>query len=400
MNRHLHNSDEIYNSAQHGWEQMKFLLDKNLPASNKKNSRQLYMTFTITASLTAIFLFSSLILKNNHHQNLLSNHLSNSAASQPLMNKINQHSHTEIYAVSSRKSLKIKTQHSSVPPLNFSEKEEVVHSETQSNTRLLTLAKITFDQTNDHDIKQLTENLEAQNKRAKMHEHVSANDSLNSNSVSINNKVKIRDNENNWNLSLGLGVNGMIGQRQNVQPYPVTEAHYNISPRFYMAIGLSIGSPASTDSYGISKTVYLNDTANNVQLYNKVTTYNRLNYADIPLIAGINISKRLSIRGGAQVSFLLNTKNTISMEKYDFQMRLSNSLPITPSFGTAAAIEKNYTVNESKIDCRITTGFQYSISKTSFNLMYQYSVKPMLTGDYVVSKKSQLITFNVLYRLK
>ncbi|MBC7936266.1 MAG: hypothetical protein H7Y86_13025, partial [Rhizobacter sp.] len=61
MNKYLHNSDEMVDSPQYGWEQMQFLLEKNMP---QKKDRKFFPPYIVAASLITIFLMSSLVLSN------------------------------------------------------------------------------------------------------------------------------------------------------------------------------------------------------------------------------------------------------------------------------------------------------------------------------------------------
>ena len=118
------------------------------------------------------------------------------------------------------------------------------------------------------------------------------------------------------------------------------------------------------------------------------------------LLAGINMGKRFSVQTGLQASILLNTIEKASIEKYDFQMRLANGPQNNLVSGMAAVSESVYKINVRKIDYRFTTGLTYSINKTSFNLLYQYSLHPVLEGNNVSSNKNQLVTLSMLYKIK
>ncbi len=398
MNRGLHKNDAMVNSAQYGWEQMKLLLDKNLPVSNKKSSRRFYVTFGVAASLTAILLMSSLVLRNGHHQHHFNNRLLHSITNQPLSKSVDQQTRTLINVAHSRGPVKINKPDILVLPKPSEKGQVPAEYEVQTGNEDRVLAKIISDQIYELDLKQPFEKSHIKNIRESTSGDLREISSVDAGSEHIAPKATSKVRKNNWSLFAGIGVNGMIGQAQNVQPFPVAEASYAISAKFHLSVGLALGSPVSTNSYGITKRVYLNDTANNIQLYNKVVKYNQLSYADIPLTAGLNITKRLSIQGGVQASVLLHSKNATSLEGYDFQMRLINGAQNTLVTGIAAPIEQDYTLHARKIDYRFTAGVKYTINRTSLNVMYQYSMQPLITGDYVVSKKNQLVTLKILYR--
>jgi hypothetical protein len=96
-----------------------------------------------------------------------------------------------------------------------------------------------------------------------------------------------------WGLSAVLAINVVEGKQQNLQPYPTAEVKYNLNFSFFIAAGLSLLSPKPGTVSGITKTVYVNDTVNNISLNNEVVSYDRLRYADIPLTAGVNVTKKL-----------------------------------------------------------------------------------------------------------
>jgi len=212
----------------------------------------------------------------------------------------------------------------------------------------------------------------------------------------VNNQKKRR-----WNLSAGLAMNTMIGQQQNFTPYPAVVWRYNVSNKSFLSLGLAARSPVSTENRGVAKTVYVNDLVNNIQFYNAVNHYHNIAYADIPLLAGIKISKTISLQAGLQASVLLKAKSEIFIEPYDFQMRLAPALSSGLLAGTAApGSETNYKVEVRNIDFRVTSGIQYNVNKLSFNLMYQYGVRPALKGDFISENKNQLVTFNVQFKIR
>ncbi|MEO5892351.1 MAG: hypothetical protein ABIQ31_19035 [Ferruginibacter sp.] len=206
-----------------------------------------------------------------------------------------------------------------------------------------------------------------------------------------------------WSLSGGIAMNTAFSNSQDLQPYPIAEARYNITPVFYLAAGLSAWSPVSTSTGGLSKTIYLNDTINNISLYNETTTYSRLRYADIPLTMGVNITKNISIQSGIQVSVLLNKRTTKVLAPYDFQMNsitppISLSNPL--STATAANMQKDYEVKVHHIDYRFVAGLRYTQKKTTVGLMYQQGLRYVGRGANTNKNSNQVLTLNVLFQIK
>lgn len=203
-----------------------------------------------------------------------------------------------------------------------------------------------------------------------------------------------------WNISAGLAMNAMMGEKQSLRPYPAAEIRYNISDRFYVSAGLAPGSPLAVSSRGIDKRVYLNDTSNNVNFYNNVKHYSRLTYADVPLMAGVKISKKINIQAGVQASVLMHTKTTSAIEQYDFQMVMSNGLPANLITAAPPVSEEKYKVSARKIDYRFVAGVQYDIGKASLNLNYQHASRTALKGNQVSSKRNELISLGIQFNIR
>ncbi len=407
MNRHLHNSDDIVSSAQYGWEQMKLLLDENLPVINNKSKWQLYKPFIIAASLITVFLFSSIVLQNIGRSNFFSNSPSPSVSNKFEGNKNQQEVHNNIPDANTVKHLpdshiaankNAQTGNTFLPDLR--EGQSGVENELHSNTEFSTLRKVVVYPTTDALRKQHSDNFDIETGPYNLPVEIVVKDSARPFSTVLKSAANKGNSKSNWNVFAGVGINAMIGERQHLQPFPMAELRYNVTPGFYVSLGLSPGAPVSTDSRGIGKTVYLNDTINNIRLYNKVIKYSRLYYTDIPLMAGVKINKNISLRGGLQASVLLGTKNTSAIERYDFQMRLANGAQNTLVTTAAPVDENNYEMSTGKIDYRFVTGINYAKNKTSINLLYQHSLQPVFKGNFISNSKHQIITVSVLYKLK
>jgi hypothetical protein len=391
MKRRLLNSDELFASSQYGWEEMKFLLDANLPVVIKK--RHIVLRLGVAASLTGLLLISSLIIHDNNFRIAArKNHFPGSTD-------------TKVINTSQKENYVVQTVQKFNEPLFQQAASKnialVQLIETKINTTLLRKegtkdleridyadlkAKDTFS--TDNLISKSGHNIICPLDTEIVHMLVSGKKS---NEIRYKNKLQ---------FSAGAAVNATINQHQSLQPFPAAEVLYEVSTNFYISLGLAASSAVSTSSQGISKTVYLNDTANNIQFYNQVTNYTHLYYADLPLLAGLKIGKRFSVEGGFQASFLLKTKGIKSIDKYDFQMRLAN-LPQNTFMGIAgAAPENNYNVNVMKMDYRFVTGLRYSIHKIAVDLTYQYAFQPAFKGKQVNADKNQLVTLKVLYKLK
>lgn len=138
--------------------------------------------------------------------------------------------------------------------------------------------------------------------------------------TSAGDKIINTRNKRSWGLLAGIGVNAAIGQQQNLQLYPIVVAKHNINSEFFITAFAAGCSPVASNISGLSKTIYLNDTVNNIQLYKETTTYNNFYYVDIPLAAFINISKKFAVQAGILLNLLLNKKSKKITTSYDFQM--------------------------------------------------------------------------------
>jgi hypothetical protein len=222
-------------------------------------------------------------------------------------------------------------------------------------------------------------------------------------SLRIDSSIKLKNNRNNhWQLYAGLAVNSSLGKAQNFRPYPTATLQYNVTEKLFLALGLSVGSPVATRHLAITNTTLLNDTVNNVRLFHNVKQYYNAIYADLPLVAGFKLNKKISLQAGLQASILLTAKTRTLVEAYDFQMRLATQTingtwqgnNLTPAGAT------NNKVEARKIDYRFSTGMRYKLNRATFGLSYTYSLKPMLLGDVTSQSRNSLVSLNMQHTFK
>jgi len=394
MKQYLHNSDELFESPQYGWEQMQFLLEKNLPQKETNRRAVPLLTIFIAASLLILFLLSSLVITNTGryfnwgikgNNQLLTQHNGVPATDHvpvtmpTLNNEAIQPFHPagdKAQANNIAANGPLTGNHASILPffpataMPYGENDKAWSNSLGSITNT-TIKAVAYT----------AENIPA----------------ADSSKPAAKNKPQ---RKGSWELLAGLGVNATIGEKQNLQPYPMATLRYNVNKKLFVALGAAVASPVSVSSKGISKTVLLNDSARNVNFYNNVKHYSRLSYVDIPLTAGVKIGKRFAVQAGAQASVLLDSKTTTAIDKYDFQMNMSTDFPGTLLTSAPAVSEENYTVKARKIDYRFTGGIQYTVNKASFHLNYQYAPKAALSGEHVSPAKNKLITLGVQFKLK
>jgi hypothetical protein len=201
-------------------------------------------------------------------------------------------------------------------------------------------------------------------------------------------------------FAAGIGMNIAAGERQNLQPYPVAEVKCNLSSRFYIAAGLSLLSPVAGNVSGISKTVYVNDTVNNISLYNEVVSYKHLSYIDVPLSVGVNINKKWMFQSGVQLSVLVNKRKKKTLQPYDFQMNNIDMPFSSPLVGLAANPHQEFNVGIPNIDYRFIAGIKYKINRTTAGLFYQHTLPSAALGNNKSTVSKGLFTFNLMYQFK
>lgn len=395
MKRQLHDSDEVFISPQQGWEQMQLLLDRKLPVKNKIPARKLYFPMMVAASLVTVFFMSTLVLNNTGIINLPNKQFIIADADKQDADK------TSVKQGGVIANLKNATDLEKIND-RIIKKDRISAAVGSSESNNLTFTKIEPAENIQHLTYLPINSLPGENVIAKLATIAVPPDTANNDFVELTEKPGKLHRQRTWNLSAGLAMNIMIGHQQNFIPYPAVELRYNLSKKYFLSLGLTAGSHVSGESRGIKKQTYVNDMVNNIQFYNTVNQYYDISYADIPLLAGVKISKKFSLVAGVQASVLLKTKTKTIIEQYDFQMRMAGEGINGVVNGTAVApgSETNYRVEAKKMDYRITSGIKYNIHKLAFGLIYQHSLQPVLTGDLTSRNKHQLVMLNMQFNIK
>lgn len=392
MKQYLHNSDALFDSPQYGWEQLQLLLEKNLPQKETNRRAVPLLTIFVAASLLILFLLSSIGLKNTGGHFVPGNTTLSHLSVQ----------HNKIAAVAADP-IKLASDITALTPDHPVERllgNAGITGQVFSDNHLPVLASYPATAMPYREAGSAWSDVLASivNDPGKKTAYTAVEKTIPNDSSKPAAK-KAQRKKGSWDLLAGVGVNASIGEKQNLQPYPVATVRYNMNKKLFVALGAAVASPVSVSSKGISKTVLLNDSARNVSFYNDVKHYSRLSYVDIPLTAGVKIGKRFSVQAGVQASVLLNSKTTTAIDKYDFQLNISTDFPGT-LINAPAVSEENYTVKAKKIDYRITGGVQYTANKASFHLNYQYAPSAALSGEHVSPAKNELISVGVQFKLK
>jgi hypothetical protein len=387
MNRDLYHSNQLPISANEGWQQMQLLLNKQLPVQKQFTGTKKILVYTailllcsgsmfISLPLNAPLLFSVIrvghdavpAMVNSHINFLQAKNYSKKNADtlhffKPLTGNILTHPNLVVAAeILLPGSDKLSAMNAIINPLSTAKEDE--------NTATFRQPVNTPDTTVTPAATGTPATAEVEKRKAKSKPF--------------------------WSLLAGISINAVVGTHQNLQPYPMVVARYHINKQLYVAATVTAYSPVASNVSGVTKTVYANDTANNVQLYKETTTHNTLYYADIPLTAGISISKKVAVQAGVQLSVLLNKKTTTTLAPYDFLINGISSAIIPQSAFAGRQTETPLSVR--KIDYRFVTGVRYTINKTVFGLDYQQSLQPAGKGSGTTCNK--VIALSVVLKIK
>lgn len=378
MKRYLHKTN-LHTDAQNGWEQMQLLLDKNLPVIiNHPKSRFLFRTL-ISTSFILIFLLSGLVLNDHKKIKYLNN----------------------IYA--DNMDFYDSTNHRlpSVVDDDIKRRSEDIVSVQRNNNSSGDLVKVMNIQIERQHKDSYKINLSTLVDSAQPGKMLNKNLSKPQEEL-LQNQTDISKPSSKWYLYAGLAINATNTKEQIFRPYPLAILRYDLSKKFFLSSSLSVGSSISSESQGLDKKIYINDTINNILYYDKVKHYHNVVYSDISVSGGINLGSNISLQAGIQAAVLIKAKSKTVIEPYDFQMRSTGSANdnIIPVVTALPVNTTDYNVGIRRFDYRFTTGINYNKNKFGFGLTYQHSFMPMIKGDVTSGNKNQLVTFNVLYKIK
>jgi len=406
-------------SAEEGWMQMEQLLDKHMPARRRRIIA--YWPYGVAASLlvaatVAVFYFKT----NNNHQPAVATKEQKTGSSQqqdnnPALQKEDNQvtaqpenniayrkqnnsldNHYTLRSLSSNPSKNIADYSTGAERTVTENNQAVIAPNNATNALPSTVENAITGITGDNSITASTEN------NNKNKQQVLPADNLPTPSL-----IKpAKQSKGSWNFSAGMGVNmATAGNTQSLQPYPVAEAKYNINNRLFVSAGVAPYAPTTASASGVDKSTIVNDLAQNVSHYDERTTYSRVNYLDVPLMAGVHITKNFSLQGGVQVSWMLNSKSQKTYETYDLMMNRVETTTtmqanIGPTFNAGTIVEKESEISVRKTDYRYVAGLQYSLKKATIGLQYQQGLQPVLYGANSSGKKNNLVSLKVNFRIK
>jgi len=385
MAEELHIHDDLPISPGTGWIQMESLLNRTLPVKQKPSGARLLMACLPALLMCGIFLFSSLKLGNQFFY-------LTTAARQPVIKNAGE-VHTDLKQ--------------DITATVRVAKHLIMHNNVVNTIRLdepKTAIETFYDYAGGiNNMEKISHAYFSKIFAARKNNTaiiVTAPGTLNrdlhlSDGITASEKLPAKQ----WELAAGIAMNIAPGKHQNLQPYPVAEVKYNLNRRFFVAAGLSFLSPKQGNLSGVSKTVYVNDTPSNIKLYNSVIRYDRLRYADVPLTAGVNIGKKISVQAGLQVSVLVSKRQSESLQPYDFQMNNLDMQYTAPLVGMAANPEQNFKLGTPAIDYRFTSAIKYQTGKNIIaGLSYQHGLQG--NGAWKNNTGKGLFSFNLMYKIK
>ncbi|MES2892230.1 MAG: outer membrane beta-barrel protein [Bacteroidota bacterium] len=203
-----------------------------------------------------------------------------------------------------------------------------------------------------------------------------------------------------WQLSVGLAQNINMHGGQKIAPSPFADVTYQLSPRVFLSTGVQPYSRVINTANGVSKSGVVNDPQNVISNYSEQTSFKNLAYTDVPVFAGLDLSKQLAVQAGVQASFLVSKTRTTETVFYDNQR---NPLPVVgnpPATTAAAPSPEVHEVNLRKVDMRFVAGIRYSLGKTAISLDYQQGFQSLLNGPQVSRAKNRLLSVKLLVTLK
>ncbi len=386
MNRDIHHITDLPITGNEGWQQMQLLLNERMPAKKQWLNKRLLVSYAATTLLITALLFISLqlnttILFSGMARNTGLAIVQKSTAT-VLPSAINSFKKSTRVVISANN---FANYNKNISPLFLNKKLDLpLHLNALNSSA--TIAEQLMENTDENSETDKPLNTTINN--AVESPAVAAKNTV---ALPLNKTVKTKRN-GYWSLLAGISINVVTGKHQHLQPYPVAVAKYNINSIFYLAASMAAYSPVASNIRGVSQTMYVNDTANNIRL-DKETTARPLYYADIPITAGINISKKWSVQGGIQLSVLLNKKTNKTITSYDYR---NQSPPVYPMIATSA--EQEYTMPVRNVDYRFITGLRYTINKTVIGIDYQYALQP--AGKGIHNSRNKVVALSAVFKIK
>lgn len=205
-----------------------------------------------------------------------------------------------------------------------------------------------------------------------------------------------------WQLYAGASTNIVTSEKtKNFQPYPTAEIRFAPNKHIFISAGLAVMSPVTSSTSAVEKSYLLNDTLNNVKIYNENVVYTRLHYVDVPLTFGVNLTRHLSVSAGMQASVLLFSASYNNAESYDFQMnRMDVQATGLVALPNVDKPDETFAVNTRKVEFRYVAGAEYRFNRLAVDLRYQHALAPAVKSEVTRGHNNSLLSVGLKYRLK
>jgi len=391
MNEDLHKFNQSPISANEGWKEMQQLLDQHMPLKDEIAERRNFASYFIAASILLVLVFTSLKINETYPKIVNSGSIytppglvqmattgfSNSTIDKEVTRFVP--TNKTAWASSNTKS---------------EGNTKAVNSGNSKTTRAEAVTERILTTNKDIIATDVAETI-----KEKPALQLSVDKAVNTPLESVKNKK--RHVKHLWEVSAGIGLNkSLISANATGEPNALVEVKYNVNPRFYISSGIAPYSLVKNNIGGVSKSIWVNDTARNISMYKETTTFDRLHYLDIPVTAGFNVTKHISVQAGLQVSFLINKKTSKSIEPYDFSMNRVNVPTYASIMAAMPGSTAEYDVRPKNIDSRVLAGVRYNYRKFAVGLTYQQGLSPLLKNGSINNGKNKLLSLNLLIKLK
>jgi hypothetical protein len=411
MSENLHHTKPII-SAEEGWENMEHLLNLYLPV--KKTSFLKHAIAYIGAGVLCLsFVFISITLNDAvipaKHQEKAVPAFTQNTASVTTSDELNTSS--QAVSANGRSFITASTPNSSLQinaidieerflakPIALQNRHSVIlqnisHEESSLVTNYINAEKRFAAHTfAPVTLQALPACIDSVERNIAMHGDGAADASA---AATLNKKQKQR-----WGIYAGIALNTSFNNsKTNLLPYPIAEFKYHIDRKLYVTAGGSIFSPVTKGISGVSKSVAVNDSSNNILYYHELTNYKHLKYADIPVSIGWQVSKKWSVQTGIQLSVLMYKKASKTTELLDYQLNSIERQYYIPVTVAAAPNSQTYPVKAPALDYRAVTSVQYNFNRGQVGVSWQYGLRNTRPVFPVSSGRNQLLSVHALFRL-
>lgn len=222
-----------------------------------------------------------------------------------------------------------------------------------------------------------------------------------------------------WGLDIGIGANFpgsmrtvSVNNQTRLEPglYPTVSAHYRLTSRLGLKIGLAGPSPVAFTKTLSQNNLTVTDTLVNAAYAapatSSVTRIGRLLYLDVPVAASWTVVPHLNLVAGVQYSKLLSQQQDTRSTEYAAS-RLYSYTPATVSNTPATTVMqtvKGEGPSVRKTDLRYLVGAAYTWKRFSAEVDYQcglqHSANQVDNQGNKIESHTSIAKMQIMYRLK